>query len=70
MRKQGNGDDIEINGVGVIKEIRDFGDDIAYIVEFDIDMTHRSPYGSEWQTSKNTFNVFHLKDKENIVNVI
>ncbi len=52
IRKQGGGEEVVINGVGVIKSISDFGDDIAYEVEFNI-----------------TFNIFHNKDKDNIINV-
>jgi hypothetical protein len=69
VRKQGDGKEVTINGVGVIKSIRDFGDDIGYEVEFDISLQHSSPYGSKWKTNKNSFNIFHNKDKNNIVNV-
>jgi hypothetical protein len=69
VRKQGNGKEIVINGVGVIKSIRDFGDDIAYEVEFEIPLENSSPYGSKWETDKNSFNIFHEEDKNNIINV-
>jgi len=69
IRKEGDGKEITINGVGIIKSIRDFGDDIGYEVEFDIELQHSSPYGSKWKTDKNSFNIFHIKDRNNIVNV-
>jgi hypothetical protein len=69
IRKQDDGKEIIINGVGVIKSINDFGDDIAYEVEFDISLDHHSPYGQKWTTDKNSFYVFHNKNKENIVRV-
>lgn len=69
VRKQGDGKEVVINGVGVIKSIRDFGDDIVYEVEFNITLQHSSPYGSKWKTDKNSFNIFHIKDRNNIINV-
>ena len=69
IRKQGDGKEIVINGVGIIKSISAFGDDIGYEVEFDITIQHSSPYGSKWKTDKNSFNIFHNEDKDNIINV-
>lgn len=66
IRKQGDGEEIIINGKGVIKQIRQQGNDIAYDVEFDITMTHRSPYGKAWTTDKNTFTLLHKRDSKHI----
>lgn len=69
LRKQGNGKDVVINGVGIIKTISKHNDDIAYDVEFDIELEHSSPYGKKWTTNKNSFYIFHNEDKNNIINV-
>lgn len=70
VRKLGDGKDVVINDVGVIHGIRAVGDDIAYVVEFDIELEHTSPYGSKWKSKKNSFIIFHNIDKDKIVNVV
>ncbi len=70
IRKQGDGKEIPINGIGIIRSIKDFGDDISYEVEFDIEVEHGSPFSSKrWVENKNRFIIFHNGDKDNIVRV-
>lgn len=68
IRTQGDGKETTINGVGVIKSIKDFKDDIGYEVEFNIELQHSSSR-STWKTNKNSFYIFHIKDRDNIINV-
>jgi len=72
VRKQGDGKSITINNIGTILEIKDWDDsnDIAYLVEFPIELEHGSPFSKEkYKTSINQFYVFHNKDAKNIVRV-
>lgn len=71
VRKQGDGKEVIVNETGVIKKIQDWddGNDIAYEVEFPIELEHSSPYGSKWKTKVNSFLVFHKMDKDKIVKV-
>lgn len=69
IRKQDNGNDVVINGIGIIKTISKHNDDIMYGVEFDIELEHSSPYGKKYTTNQNSFNIFHNEDKNNIINV-
>ena len=71
-RKQGDGKIIPINGVGIIKEVKDWnnGEDIAYLVEFEIDLENSTPWSKKsWTTHLNTFYIFHNEDNKNIVRV-
>lgn len=70
-RQQGDGKELIINSIGVIKEVKDFneGKDIAYAVEFPIEMENRSTYGKKWKTSKNTFYILHYEDGDKIIRI-
>jgi hypothetical protein len=70
IRKQGDGKEVIINSIGTIKGIKDFGDDIAYEVEFPITIEHGSAFSDKkWSTDTNIFNIFHGKESKNIVRV-
>lgn len=68
-RKIGDGTVFIINNIGIIKNIRDFGDDIGYEVEFPIETEHSGTYGSKWTNKTTSWTVFHIKDKDKIVSV-
>ena len=69
VRKQGDGKEIPIDGEGIIREVKDWKDDIAYVVEFPITLQHQSPYGKKWKTDNNTFYIFHKGDARYIKKV-
>lgn len=71
IRKQSDGKEIIINEIGIIKKIQDWdnGVDIAYEVEFPIELEHSSPYGEKWKTKINRFTIFHKKDNDKIVKI-
>ena len=54
IRKKSNGEEVEINDVGVITKIEDMGHDIFYVVQF---------------TDNSTWYVLHFEDADKIIRV-
>lgn len=69
-RKNSDGSEFIVNGIGVIESISKMDDDIVYVVEFNTPHEYRSPYSGKKYTDKTTsWNVLHNEEKENIVRV-
>ena len=70
-RKQGDGEEISVDGIGIIKEVKDLnGEDIAYTVEFPIELVNSSPFSKKkWKTSNNSFWILHEQDADKIIRV-
>ena len=69
IRYDGSGEKITINGVGIIRGITSVGVDIGYVVDFDIPLTHHSPFGGKWSSDTNKFVILRDKEAENIIKI-
>lgn len=69
-RKLGNGAQIVISEIGIIRSISKIREDIAYNVEFPIKMEHKARNGGKnWTTPTCEFTVLHTEDGDKIDNV-